>query len=189
MQQVQLLEKIIQFLEDNNIEYLITGSYASSLQGTPRSTHDIDIVVMLNSSVIDLLKVEFSPPQYYFSEEAALDAIKLGSMFNIIDTTGGGKIDFWIFKDEDFNISRFQRKYEEKILGFKMNVSAPEDTILAKLNWIKKYGGSEKHLIDALRIYELQYADLDKSYLEEWSRKLGITNLFEEIKRQANPLL
>lgn len=60
-------------------------------------------------------------------------------MFNIVDTTGGGKIDFWIFKHEDFNVSRFERKYEENILGFKMNVSAPEDTILAKLHWIKKY--------------------------------------------------
>lgn len=59
MQQTQLLEKIIKLLEDNNIQYLITGSYASSLQGTPRSTHDINIVVVLNKSAINLLKNAF----------------------------------------------------------------------------------------------------------------------------------
>lgn len=154
MQQTQLLEKIVQFLEDNSIQYLITGSYASSLQGIPRSTHDIDIVVIINKSAVDLLKNAFPFPQYYFSEDAALDAIKFRNMFNIIDTTGGGKIDFWIFKDEDFDTSRFSRKYEESILGFKMNISAPEDTILSKLYWIKKYGESEKHFMDALHVYE-----------------------------------
>lgn len=93
MQQTQLLEKIIKLLEDN-IQYLITGSYASNLQGISRSTHDIDIVVAITKSAIDLLKNSFPFPQYYFSEDAVLDAIKYKSMFNIVDTTAGGKIDF-----------------------------------------------------------------------------------------------
>jgi hypothetical protein len=188
MQQAQLLEKVVAFLEDNNIQYLITGSYASSLQGIPRSTHDIDVVVVINKSAIELLKKAFPFPQYYFSEDAVLDAIKHKNMFNVIDTTGGGKIDFWIFKDEDFDISRFSRKYEESVLGFKMIVSAPEDTILAKLRWSKEAGGSEKQFLDAVSVYELQFDNLNKDYLDRWAEKLQVKDLFEKLKAQAKPL-
>jgi hypothetical protein len=43
---------------------------------------------------------------------------------------------------------------------------------LAKLRWAKLSGGSEKQFTDALRVYGLQYANLDKNYLKEWVDKL-----------------
>jgi hypothetical protein len=65
-------------------------------------------------------------------------------MFNLLDTTEGDKVDFWLLTDDAFDASRFARKYEEDIFGFKMNVSAAEDTILSKPKWAKLSGGSEK---------------------------------------------
>ena len=47
MSQQELLKKIIQALETSRIEYMITGSVASSLHGEPRSTYDIDVVVAI----------------------------------------------------------------------------------------------------------------------------------------------
>jgi len=44
---------------------MITGSVASSLQGEPRSTHDIDIVVAIKPSSIDEFKKEFAEPEFY----------------------------------------------------------------------------------------------------------------------------
>jgi hypothetical protein len=37
-------------------------------------------------------------------------------------------------------------------MGLEMQVSSPEDTILAKLRWAKLLGGSEKQITDALRV-------------------------------------
>jgi hypothetical protein len=189
MPQSKLLEKIIQVLEDNHIEYMITGSIASSLQGEPRSTHDIDILILIRQSGIKILIDTFLPPQYYLSEDAIKDAIKFKSMFNLIDTTENDKVDFWILTGEEFDLSRFGRKYYVEALGFNMKVSSPEDTILAKLRWAKLSGGSEKHFIDALRVYEVQYSGIDKSYLEAWAKKLQVEDLYEKIKQQANPIL
>jgi predicted nucleotidyltransferase len=45
MSQQELLRKVIEALGDARIEYMLTGSVVSSLQGEPRSTHDIDMVV------------------------------------------------------------------------------------------------------------------------------------------------
>jgi predicted nucleotidyltransferase len=58
MSQQKLLEKVIRVLDQAGIEYMITGSVTSSLQGEPRSTHDIDMVVAIEESkAAELAKV------------------------------------------------------------------------------------------------------------------------------------
>ncbi len=90
--------------------------------------------------------------------------------FNLIDTDEGEKVDFWLSADEPFNASRLSRRRGEDVLGIRVLVSAPEDTVLAKLRWAKLSGGSEKHFIDALRVYEVQFGVLDLDYLTEVGR-------------------
>jgi len=48
--QFRLLEKVVQILAERNIPYMLTGSIVSSLQGIPRSTHDIDIIISINKN-------------------------------------------------------------------------------------------------------------------------------------------
>jgi hypothetical protein len=90
--------------------------------------------------------------------------------------------------DEPFDQSRFARKREEVVLGMKLKVSVPEDTILAKLRWAKLAGGSEKQFTDALRVYELQHAKLDFPYLEYWTVQLGVESLWQDLKTAAEPI-
>lgn len=131
------------------------------MQGEPRATHDVDIVVNIQPESIQNLIAIFNPPRFYLSRESIEEAIQYKTMFNLIDTTEGDKIDFWILTDESYDISRFDRKYEENVFGFAMKVSAPEDTILAKLRWATLSGGSEKQFTDAIRVFEVQHALLD----------------------------
>ncbi|HEY2725701.1 MAG TPA: hypothetical protein VGI61_00895, partial [Parafilimonas sp.] len=164
MSQPQLLEKVLTVLNNSDIDYMVTGSIVSSLQGEPRATHDVDIVVNIQPpSIAELINV-FLPPRFYLSEESIREAIIHRTMFNLIDTTEGDKIDFWMLTNEPFDRSRFERKYEEDIFGFPMKISTAEDTILSKLKWVKLSGGSEKQFTDALRVYELQYTNLDFNY-------------------------
>ena len=127
-------------------------------------------------------------PKYYLSEESIEDAIKHESMFNLLDTTEGDKIDFWILTEKPFDKSRFERKQEENVFGVKMKISAAEDTILAKLLWSKLSGGSEKQFTDALRVYEIQYLNLDLNYLEDWVNRLEIDQIWQHLKNNATPL-
>ncbi len=52
MSQQKLLKKVIRTLYRAGIQYMITGSLASSLQGEPRSTHDIDMVIAIQESKV-----------------------------------------------------------------------------------------------------------------------------------------
>ncbi|MEW6606176.1 MAG: hypothetical protein AB1414_01810 [bacterium] len=185
MSQQELLKKIIRIINQEGIPYMLTGSIVSSLQGEPRSTHDIDMIIAIQKSKVHNLIKIFSLPDFYLDEESFLDAIDKQSMVNLIDLKGGDKVDFWILTDEPFDQLRFSRKISEKIMGIEIQVSSPEDTILAKLRWAKLSGGSEKQFTDALRVYEVQYSKLDLDYLEHWIKILGVESLWKRLISEA----
>ncbi|MBI3195530.1 MAG: hypothetical protein HYZ34_13850 [Ignavibacteriae bacterium] len=182
MSQQELVKKVIQVLEENHIEYMITGSVASSLQGEPRMTHDLDVLFTITFSQIPILLDNFQAPLFYIDEESIRDAIKRRSMFNVIDLHGGEKVDFWFLKFEPFDESRIQRRVRETLFGVDVSVSSPEDTILAKLKWAQESGGSEKQFTDALRVFEVQQGKLNLHYLEMWAKELDVEELFLRLK-------
>lgn len=59
MSQQELLKKIIEILDGTGIQYMLTGSVASSLQGEPRSTHDIDMVIGIEKSKAGELDLDY----------------------------------------------------------------------------------------------------------------------------------
>lgn len=185
MSQPQLLKKIIEILNRAGLEYMLTGSLVSSLQGEPRLTHDIDIVVSITEQDIFTLTNAFPPPRYYLDPQSIHEAIGEQSTFNLIDGEEGDKIDFWLLTGEPFDKSRFTRKYVQDISGVPAFVSAPEDTILVKLKWAKLSGGSEKQFVDALRVFEVQYAQLDLVYMDHWAENLDVLDYWARLKKEA----
>lgn len=185
MSQQELLNKVIRTLEDIGIQYMITGSVVSSLQGEPRSTYDIDVIVAIQKSAVKKLIEAFPPPIFYLDKDSILEAIDNRNMFNLIEVEEGDKVDFWVLTDEPFDQSRFFRKHVKEVMGVKMQVSSPEDTIIAKLRWAKLSGGSEKHFTDALRVYEVQFEKLDRDYLKYWVKILDVERMWERLLEEA----
>ena len=67
---------------------MLTGSLASSLQGEPRATHDMDLVVAIRAAPGEVARTSqsaFAQPQFYLDEQAILSAIDSASMFNMIE--------------------------------------------------------------------------------------------------------
>jgi hypothetical protein len=185
MSQVDLLKHVVATLEGARVEYMITGSIASSLQGEPRSTHDLDVVVAIREIDVGAVLAAFPRPRFYADEGAIRQAIRTGGMFNVIDATEADKVDFWMLTDEPFDRSRFSRRIREQALGIEFEVSAPEDTILAKLHGSRLGGDSVKPYVDALRVYEVQAGVLDHTYLDNWANRLGVADLWIRLKSEA----
>jgi hypothetical protein len=180
--QQELLIHVAAALDGAGIDYMFTGSIVSSLQGEPRLTHDIDVVVSIRKDQVPAVMDAFAEPRFYLDSSAAEEAIRTSGMFQAIDSVEGGKIDFRVLRDEPFDRSRFRRKYTERLFGEDVQVSTPEDTILAKLWWANLYGGSEKYFHDALRVYEIQSPGIDDGYLDEWARHLEVEELLGRIR-------
>ncbi len=185
MSQQELLKKIVRIFDAIHVDYMVSGSIASSLQGEPRSTHDIDVVVDLTEDKIPGLLAAFPFPDYYLEKENVLEALREQGTFNVIASEDGDKIDFWILTDDPYDQSRFSRRISEEVMGMRLNVSSPEDTILMKLKWAMLSGGSDKQSTDALRVYEVQYGKLDLEYIEKWARILRVGELWKGLKERA----
>jgi hypothetical protein len=184
MSQQELLVKVVQVLDALSIDYMTTGSIASSMQGEPRASHDIH----LSAAAVPNLLRAFPEPAFYLTEDSVRDALRQRSMFNLLHVAEGDKVDFWILTDEPYDQARFARKRTEEFLGMPLKVSAPEDTILMKLRWSKMMGSSEKQVTDALRVLEVQRGALDIDYLQRWSAQLGIEDLWKDLLQRAKPI-
>jgi hypothetical protein len=183
--QQALLKRIVEALDGAGIPYMLTGSLVSSLQGEPRATHDIDLVVDISLADVARMTLALSAPGVYLDEHAVSDATRRRSMFNLIDSSSGDKADFWLLTDDPFDRERFARRLRVEALGLPLSVSTPEDTILMKLRWSAQAGGSERQLNDALRVYELQAGSLDEGYLDEWALRLDVAAALAAIRRSA----
>jgi hypothetical protein len=186
MSQQELLEKVVPILESLGIDYMITGSVASSYQGEPRSTHDIDLLVVLPPQAMQPLLAAFPLPGFLLQEEAIRSALRDHSMFNLLSLADGEKIDFWMLTQEPFDQSRYARRVVAQIGGKPYKISTPEDTILAKLRWAKLCGGSEKQVKDALGVFETLRKSLDLDYLNQWAAQLGLVDYWKKIQSEAD---
>lgn len=187
MSQSQLLIHTIRALEKAGCEYMLTGSLVSSMQGEPRATHDIDIVIEIAQHGIEVFLNEFSPDDYYYDLESAKTALLQKGMFNILSTATGDKVDIWALTDSAFDQARFSRRQSVALFGLTVRVSSPEDTILMKLLWAQLSGGSEKQLFDAARVYELQLDVLDQDYIKDWVVRLKLEEQFSQMHRFIEP--
>ena len=191
MSQPELLRRALAALEAAGIDSMLTGSLASSLQGEPRSTHDIDLVIAVPASpdeAVEILARAYPAPDYHFDRGAARRAIASRTMFNVIDVNGGDKVDFWLLTDQPFDRCRFERRVAQTAAGVEFKVSRPEDTLLMKLKWAADAGGSERHYTDAVRVYEVQHGVLDEAYLDRWAQALGVGSLLSRLRTEAEPL-
>ena len=64
MSQRELLIYVANALESAGIPYMVTGSTVSSLQGVPRSTHDIDVVIGMPPSKIAQILAAFPEERF-----------------------------------------------------------------------------------------------------------------------------
>ncbi len=180
MQQLQVLQKTVKRLEKLGISYYITGSIASNYYGLPRLTHDLDIVIKLDSNKIKEI-VEIFSVDSYVSEEGIREAVSGSGMFNIIDLTTGFKVDFWLYRGSEFDESCFIREVKvmlsDDLSGW---IATPEDVVLHKLYW-NTISPSERQSNDAKGVLLVQGEHIDKEYLRQWAARLSIEKDLEQL--------
>lgn len=170
-----LLERLVQLFDEAKVPFMIAGSFASTAHGMPRTTQDIDIVIDPPSAEALEKMVRSMPLEtYYVDIDAARDAMRRRSMFNVVDQVSGWKIDLIVRKNRAFSREEFARRMPLSLLGIPVYAASPEDTILAKLEWSTQSGGSERQRRDVAGILATMGEQLDRGYIERWVRELGL---------------
>jgi Uma2 family endonuclease len=107
--QEEVVGRVIDALERLGVVYMVAGSFASNFHGVPRMTQDADLVVALDEPGVPILVRELET-DFYVSEEAAREAVRLKRLFNAIHLATGFKVDLVIKKDRPFSDEELARR-------------------------------------------------------------------------------
>lgn len=179
------LARVVDALEAEAVPYMVTGSIASSYHGRPRSTHDADIVI--DPDAIQLARVvqRLATAGFYADEDRAMEALRWRRQFNVIETESASKVDLIIRKERPFSSEELRRRSMADLSpGLRVALASAEDTILSKLEWAQRGGGSERQLADAAGVLAVN-PGIDREYVERWAGELNVLDLWRAIAGRA----
>jgi hypothetical protein len=122
--------------------------------------------------------------EYYVDLDTALEALRSGSLFNVIDLKTGWKIDLIFRKSRPFSEKEFSRRQLVDLQGLRLYIAGVEDVIIAKLEWAK-LANSQRQIEDVASMLRLRADTLDKSYLEKWISELDLHEQWSSARRGA----
>jgi hypothetical protein len=175
------LGRLTTLLDRASIPYMLAGSFASSFHGEPRTTQDIDLVVDADVEGIRRLLAALPADAYYADEQAALEAVRRRSRFNLIDMATGWKADLIVRKARPFSQAEFARRQQVDLLGVRLWMASPEDVVVSKLEWARK-AGSERQLRDVRGILAAKTDALDLAYIGQWVAALGLAEEWRRVQ-------
>lgn len=161
---------------------MLTGSFANAVHGAPRATQDIDLVIQANEPVLRAFVRSLPRDEYYADEDAAIEALRTESLFNVVDRATGWKIDLIIRKERAFSVEEFARRQPIRLDDVPLAVVTAEDIIIAKLEWARA-GGSERQLEDVASILKMRAGRLDLDRILRWVAALGLDAEWKEVRR------
>jgi hypothetical protein len=167
---------VLDRLERLGMEHYVTGSWALGVYAEPRMTRDIDIVLDIDPGAY-----QASIRPTFEADYLVNDPIDLGGRWigGLIHRREIARVDLLFGRDDAWARSAMsrRRRWPDPTLG-PVWVIAPEDLVLAKLEWSE--GTAELQLRDVRSILRLN-DDLDRSYLERYAALLGIAERLEAI--------
>jgi hypothetical protein len=181
---IDIALKVARALVTVGAEYFLGGSLASSLQGEPRATNDIDFVISLALGKVGELSVALGN-DFEVDTDTLRDAVLRARCANAFYLPVVTKIDFFGRGYEPFDESEFSRRRTMTVTasGESLVVKSPEDTVLRKLLWFREGGEvSEKQWRDVVSVLQISGDKMDVAYLTGWASRLQITDLLDRAR-------
>jgi hypothetical protein len=171
-------------LDAAGIPYMIVGSIAALVHGRARTTVDVDMVIDPDAATLGAFVESLPPADYYVSQDAAIDALRRRTQFNVLDLRTGWKIDLMIKRQRRFSAEELARRSTRAVLGRMLAVASVEDVVIAKLEWAKA-SESTRQLEDARALVEIAGDQLDRAYIERHVAALDLDELWARVGHGA----
>lgn len=175
----EFLVDVLQRLNTAGVDYMLTGSMASNYWGIPRTTHDLDFVLVMKPDQVDRLVTSFDSG-LFIQPESVRSAFRPPFQFNVLDEQSALKADFWLLREDAFEQTAFGRRLQVPLFGVSAWIATAEDIILHKLYW-NRLTPSNRQLGDAAGVYAVQSDSLDVRYLRQWAAQLCVERELDDL--------
>jgi hypothetical protein len=184
---IQVTIRVAAAIERAGGTYFVGGSLASSLQGEPRATNDVDMVIELPLGAIGALVRELGG-EFEVDVETLRDALLHGGSCNIFHLPTVTKIDLFAVGPTPFDEMEFSRRKAVRIGEGPetLILKTPEDTVLRKLRWFEDGGRvSERQWRDVVQVLRVSGGELNREYMDHWAQILGVAALLQQARAEA----
>jgi len=180
--------RVADALETCGIPYVVGGSLASSISGEPRSTLDVDLMVVLAEDRVDALVAALGG-EFHADSHALRRAVRDKSSANVIHLATATKVDLFVAGATALDDQQVRRRRRVEVASDParyLYVYTPEDILLQKLRWYQLGGEvSDRQWRDILGILLVQGRALDQDYLERAASMLGVSALLSRARREV----
>ena len=176
---VNALKFICEYLNENNIPYVVVGGISVIAWGRARTTDDIDIIIddkKLNISDF----VNYLNNNNFMADFDDFLGFKSKDHCTIFFKDGLFRIDIIGVYNEDNQISINQASIIE-FFGIKIRIDNPESLIVHKLIF-----GSQQDVEDAFAILVRLGKKINKITLENYAKRLNVTEKLKNLLKRAD---
>ncbi len=171
----EIIELTADFLNLEKIPYMFVGAIAIGYYGIPRTTQDIDVVIVTPRDKVQKFAEYFKSKDFFCPVEDIIAAFDEKSHFGVFDNQSPFRIDVKGIYNE-FDQQSFLRRMQVEFFNRKIWLCTPEDSIISKLVY-----GSPKDILDAKGILLRQKEKLDYNYLTKYSKVYKVNESYKEI--------
>lgn len=183
---LSVVARIGEAVDRLGVRWFLGGSLASSLQGEPRATNDIDLVADLDATAAARLGGLLGP-DFIVDEEDLAEAARDRRASQLYFQPWLTKIDLFLAGPGPFDRSELDRRHRIEVLpGVSLWVKSPEDSVLRKLLWYRSGGElSQRQWKDVVEILRVSGSGLDGAYLDRWAADLRLEELLSRARLDA----
>jgi hypothetical protein len=166
--------RILDALNKSKVKYVIVGGIAAVFYGRPRTTMDVDLIVMFEKNEIDILCRILKKEGFEVDKKEIKNALEEKSHASFFIKNCPYRIDLkGIYSKLD--VASFENRKRVKIFGRNALIESPEDLIVAKL----VYGAAQD--IEDVKAILLRARKLDKNYLRKRTEEEKVSEKLKEL--------
>ena len=166
------LSKLIKYLSERKIKYIILGGVAVSIYGEPRLTADIDVNIIFDKKKIREFLERAQKYNFYPAFPDTENIAKETGVIpvNFIKGKTTGKFDI-IIAENMLEYTAIERGRIKKIGPIRVRLISPEDLIIHKIA-----SSRPRDIEDVNGILIRQKGRLDINYIQRWLKKIDKAN-------------
>lgn len=171
-------------LDELGIRYVIGGGAASVYHGEPRSTIDLDLMIEADEAQVRALAARLME-DFYVDVEDAVDAVRYGRSFNVIQYSSAMKAAIYIAEQTPAAREQLGRRRTLDFGGTTLAIYSAEDITVRKLVWFRMGGEvSDRQWRDVVGIIRMR-PEMDGSYLDRAADAFGVRDLLDRARHDA----
>lgn len=175
----EAFQDLFRILNELPFPYCLIGALALGAWGTPRATHDLDAMIAIGDT--DRAQVLAALQQHGFVEDSQwAEHNPMIRDQHIRLRRVAIPVDLMLPKD-NHDQACLSRRRQYELGNLSLWIISPEDLVIHKLK-----AGRAQDFIDVLSVLRRQATSLDRVYMTDWVKRLGIWEEWQYVQTQAD---